>query len=91
MRRWKPLGFSPALERAWPDGVAIYNPLSGETHILDPLAHEVLDLLGRQELSGSEIADELARMAGEDLPELPDVVDRLLTELDRLGLIEAVP
>ena len=89
MRRWKPLGFLPALERSWSDGVAIYNPLSGETHILDPLAHEVLNLLAGRELTDPEIVDELARLAGEDLPELPDVVGKLLAELDRLGLIEA--
>jgi len=68
---------------------AAFNPLSGETHILNALSKEILQLLHERDgLSASQIFD--AFSDGTDSPELNTFHRSLkdhLADLDQLGLI----
>ena len=77
--------------RSWGGDYVVYNPLSGDTHIFDLLAGEVLCTVVRGAGSERELRQRLAVLL-----EVPDdaalaaEVRRILAELDELGLIEPV-
>ena len=78
--------------RSWDGDYVVYNPLSGNTHLLDIVTGEVLKMIAtgptRAHAIYSRIADFL------DLPSddgnLPHHVGEILGVLDDLGLIEPV-
>jgi PqqD family protein of HPr-rel-A system len=75
--------------KAWDDEFVIFDEGSGDTHLLDPLAAEVLKLL---EQSPGDVAD-LARrtVARLDLAPDPDLAARVLELVRRFaaaGLVE---
>ena len=69
-----------------------YNPLSGDTHILDIVAGEVLRAVMENPVQGRVLARHIAAFL-----EVPDDlttaanVSEILHRLDELGLIEPVP
>ena len=77
--------------KSWQDGDVVFNARSGNTHLLTPLAAQVLHKLARQPATSFELARGLAADAalesGEDLVKS---VEQLLANLDELGLIEPV-
>jgi len=78
--------------KSWQDGVVVYNLDSGNTHLLNPIAGQVLKLLAEAPADATTIARQLAREI--DLAsdaELDDNVAGLLNHLDYLGLIEPIP
>ena len=89
---WRISSPQPLSIRCWDGDYAVYNPLSGNTHILDILSGEVL----RTIVAGNSRSGELIRRVAEFL-EIPaddqtcKRLDEILQELDELGLIEQVP
>ena len=80
------------LTKSWPDGVVVYNLDSGNTHLLNPIAGQVLKLLVDAPADATMIACQLACQINlESDRELDYNVANLLTQLDSLGLIEPVP
>jgi len=80
------------LTKSWPDGVVVYNLDSGSTHLLNPIAGQVLKLLIDAPADSKTIACLLAGQI--DLAsdaELDYNIASLLKHLDSLGLIEPVP
>ncbi len=66
----------------------LFNERSGNTHVLDPLSREILDLL--QELPRDETAllQELTSLVGDDDPEaLSKAIGEALVAFDAAGLI----
>lgn len=88
--RWR---IVPGYELLWfesDDGHVVYHSGSGDTHLIDDAAAELLRLLQ----AGSEAADALAARLAEDgvaSAEAPEYTARLLHELARLGLVEPCP
>ena len=77
------------LTKSWEDGVVVYNLDSGNTHLLNPTAGEVLKYLLQSPAAASTIANRLAAENNlEADAELNYNIDRLLGYLDSLGLIE---
>ncbi len=82
-----PLG--NALEwRQWDDEFLVYNSASGQTHHLNLLAGEALRSLEAEPAQTLELVSRLADLfeIAEDSPSLL-MIDRLVRELDELGLI----
>ncbi len=80
------------LTKSWQDGVVVYNLDSGNTHLLNPVAGQVLKLLADKPADATTIARQLTGQIDlESDPELDDNVVNLLNHLDSLGLIEPVP
>jgi PqqD family protein of HPr-rel-A system len=77
--------------REW-DGVAVlYNDLSGNTHLLDGAAIDVLQALRAAPLDAAVLAQRLAERFGADADELRPEIEDMLAELARLDLIESSP
>jgi PqqD family protein of HPr-rel-A system len=88
---WKRADAGALEQRWWDDQLVVYHRGSGNTHLLNLLAGEVLDCLGQSPAGAAELA---GRVAGRlDLQPDPDFLQRmeaLLNELEELGIVEAV-
>jgi PqqD family protein of HPr-rel-A system len=79
--------------RDWDGLGAVYDDGSGDTHLVDALSIEFLELLSRQPLSVTQLLEQLA----DAIPDLMDVetasafFDRQLRSLRDKGLVEQVP
>lgn len=71
------------------DGAVVYDIASGDTHAVDALAMELLQmLLERAPRTAESISADLARLLeGETEADVVDAVDRGLAQLQRLGLV----
>lgn len=71
------------------DGAVVYDTASGDTHAVDALAMELLQmLLDRAPRSANSISADLAGLLeGETEADVVDAVDRGLAQLQRLGLV----
>ena len=79
------------LTKSWPDVVVVYNLDSGNTHLLTPVAGQVLKLLADGPADATTIARRLACQIDLDSDlELDYNVFSLLNHLDSLGLIEPI-
>jgi PqqD family protein of HPr-rel-A system len=79
------------LWRHWEQDIVVYNPISGNTHVLTPVAGQVLKLLDTGPASRAQIAQAISSAAGVTVDEeITREVDNLLTNLDELGLIRPV-
>lgn len=86
---WRIAAPSPLVMRQWTDDTAVFNPLTGHTHILDFVSACMVRSIDRRACPQAElhqlIATELALPLDEDLVAQ---VDRILAELGDAGLIE---
>lgn len=86
---WRLSVTSPLPLRVWDGETVVFNPLSGDTHLLDILTGELLRAL----MTGPASVAALRQTAAEFL-EVPDDeqlaqhVGQMLASLDELGLIE---
>ena len=86
---WRAIGRAPVPMRHWEGDCIVYNPLSGDTHILDIVAGEILRAVMEQPMQGRALARHIAAFL-----EVPDDdntaanVNQILHRLDELGLIE---
>lgn len=79
------------LQRTWDGETVVFNPLSGEIHLLNETAAEALQVLAVAPANGAELAALVAeRLSLLPEPGLPEHMTRLLRELDELGLLEPV-
>jgi PqqD family protein of HPr-rel-A system len=77
--------------REWDGEAVLYNDLSGNTHLLDGAAIDVLQALRSEPCDAVALAARLAGSFDAGADELlPDIED-MLAELARLDLIEASP
>ena len=70
----------------------IYSLASGETHLLDSLAPEILSCLREQPQSATSLAERLAyNFDPADWGELSAFIDALLLQLRDIGLVTGLP
>ncbi|HSH29816.1 MAG TPA: HPr-rel-A system PqqD family peptide chaperone [Thiohalobacter sp.] len=75
----------------WGGEVAVYHRGSGDTHLLDPLAAELLRVLEQQPRSSADLVSLLSELVSPE-PERPPsaLVEDILGELKRLNIIEPI-
>jgi PqqD family protein of HPr-rel-A system len=89
---WRIAAALPIPRRNWEGDWVVYNPLSGDTHILDVVAGDVLSVVVESPTGARAICRHIA-----DFLDVPDDentranVAEILHRLDELGLIEPVP
>jgi PqqD family protein of HPr-rel-A system len=77
--------------KRWEDVFTLYNSGSGQTHVLDPLAVLLIQLIGEGSHNTSELLQQMvAHLDVEASPEFREKLQETLSQLDALGLIEAV-
>ena len=75
--------------RQWDGELVVYNPVSGATHVLDIASSEVLRGLIEAPAGRDGLAGRLAALLDVDLnAETLSATDKILEDLDRLGLAE---
>lgn len=89
--RWQAIGGADLLWRAWDDGHVVYNTGSGDTHLLDETAAEVLRALQRGPMDVTALAALVAPVRGYTPEDAEAYALELLKELERLALVEAAP
>ena len=89
MTRWHLTRAHQVRVRDWDAGGVIYDAASGNTHLMDPLGLELLDLLRQQPWALDELVAELAPAMPDDLPaeEVPGLLQAKLEQLTRLDLV----
>lgn len=76
--------------REWDGEVVLFNDLSGNTHLLEGAALDVLHALHAQPDDTAALAQRLASQFDlDDGADLPSVISDLITALSRLDLVEA--
>lgn len=90
--RWRvPPGPVPIVRR-WPEEFAVFNPLSGHTHFLDPVAGGLVELLCRSEQPTEVLRARVAEwLELDDDAALAANVDAILARLADEGLVEPLP
>jgi len=89
--RWKVPDRTRLCWRFWDGEFVVFHANSCDTHLLNPLAAEVLRALTGAPASAPELARHLCSELGAELdPELEGRVSELLPQLEERGLIEPV-
>lgn len=71
----------------WDDEYVVYNPVSGDSHLLDYLTGQGLTRLEEKPMTPEQLVEELSASLGIPADEaLADYVQRFLNELNELGL-----
>lgn len=89
--RWR---IVPGYELLWfegDDGHVVYHSGSGDTHLIDDAAADLLRLLQADSQASAALAARLAEDDRVAAAEAPEYTARLLHELARLGLVEPCP
>jgi PqqD family protein of HPr-rel-A system len=78
------------MHRTWGDETVVYEPLSGNTHLLDPVAAAVLDHLGASDATATAIAESLlAEFGAESGDDVLAAVRAALARLRDIGLVRS--
>ena len=89
--RWRLIRADALRVREWDDAGVIYDAASGNTHLVDALGLELLDLLRQRPWALDELVAELRDTLPENLPLDADAVPRLLNaKLDQLVRLDLV-
>lgn len=87
---WRVLPSRPLRYRAWEDGYVVFNDLSGDTHLLDDSAMQLLLAVADQPGDTACLTGRLRTALGLDEVEAGDI-PAMLSDLCALSLIEASP
>ena len=75
--------------RCWNDELVVYHVQSGDTHLLNPIAAQILHALQKNAMSTDELLQSVSRTFElEPNSELVRQVQQALEQFDELGLIE---
>lgn len=77
--------------QTWGENSVVYNAMSGQTHLLNALAGEVLQLIQESPSTVSALISKLCRSYEvEDKDDLQKQIQKLISEFEILGLIEPI-
>ena len=83
---------TPGLIAPWGAHSSVFNPRTGDTHLLSILPAEILGLLIQGPLDLSEISDRMALLCETpNTPEWTEKMSSLTEELVRLELVDRLP
>ena len=86
--RWRTLNYPALLRETWEDEWFVFNPASGNTHVLNRLAMDILERIDRHSASLPEL---VRALIDEYRPEEPSRfaahLEQHLRHLEELGLI----
>jgi PqqD family protein of HPr-rel-A system len=75
----------------WDGFYMVFHPASGEMHLLDGLAREIVDVIAGKPCTEAELLLQMAEIFDSGLsPELSKKIMGSLAELDKIGLLEPV-
>jgi PqqD family protein of HPr-rel-A system len=88
---WRIAGTGTLPLREWDGDYIVYNPLSGNTHVLDIVSGKTLTLIAERPRAAADVCTALASYldVSNDTAFATDIA-RVLDVLDELGLIEPV-
>ena len=91
--KWRQVAPDLLVWRSWDDDeFVVYHKGTGDTHVLNDVAAQLLSCLEESSLSPEELAAGCARVYDVDVDEsLLREIETTLTQFDELGLIEAAP
>ena len=89
-RHWRVLPGQALRQRAWDDDYVVFNSLSGDTHLLDGGAMQLLLAVAQVPASSAVLAERLRLAFGLDQQEI-DEIPAMLNDLRALSLIEPTP
>lgn len=77
--------------RVWDDGLTVvYNDISGDTHLLSPVAGEILCLLKSASHSSESLLLELEEVfSAQDTECALDAIETVLSELENINLVSS--
>jgi PqqD family protein of HPr-rel-A system len=79
----------PLLWKQWGDELVVYDIESGNTHLISPVAAKILRRLDQQPSTLAQVAEYLTSEVDIDSdPELVQHIERLISDLDELGLVK---
>jgi len=77
------------LWKQWADVPIVYNVISGNTHVISPVAAKILRQLEQQPSTAAQLALTIASEFDVDSDqEVVELVVRLVSDLDELGLVK---
>lgn len=87
--RWVVPGASEFLWEQWGEECVLFDPRTGQTHALNPLAAEALVSLQRRALTATQLTAHLAELIDlRSKRRLAQQVEDILHEFEELGLVE---
>lgn len=89
--RWQAVDGVDLLWQAWDDGEVVYHRGSGDTHLIDEAAADVLRALGRRPMDVGALASLVGPALDYPEADAEAYVRELLKELARLALVEPAP
>lgn len=89
--KWAVLAHARLYWQSWEGEHIVYNSASGDTHLLDPVAAQVLQTLQREPMELATLMREVADTLDIDLDdELLAYMEAALSELGKLELVKEV-
>lgn len=89
--QWRIIGDDALEFRRWDEEVIVYNALSGDTHLLDLSAAEILLTLRHETLDMLSLARLLAhKWQCDPTPDFLDELEMTLSDMHALSLVERV-
>lgn len=86
--RWSLLDPEKLQLRSWDSGTVVYNGLSGDTHLLSPLAGDILSQLKTAPATGEQLLSAMKDHFVEDnCDEALDIIETILHELQAIDLV----
>jgi len=88
-RRWRVLRAEELYWRRWDEQYVVYDSGSGQTHVLDPAAALLIQLLGERSFEAFELSEKMASLLHVDADaEFQERLQQTLSKLEELSLIE---
>lgn len=87
LTRWRVPDKNNLFWERWDTNYVLFNGLSGETHFLNEIAAEALQILETYPVNEMELAERLSIIFGTEVVEVLPHIPHLLKEFDNLGLV----